>query len=85
MEALNIWYELNKLEAGEQLSKVEYKGELVDVLLMSKKEMGYRPYSEVKQLLLQINAENQLQLMVKERVENANIHIDRQKLNSIRF
>lgn len=85
MEALNIWYELNKLEAGEQLSKVEYKGELVDVLLMSKKEMGYRPYSEVKPFLLQMNAENQLQLMVKERVENANIHIDRQKLNSIRF
>lgn len=85
METLNTWYELNELEAGQQLSKVEYKGEIVDILLMSRKEMGYKPYSEVKQSLLQINAENQLQLMVKERVEKAKIHIDRQKFNSIRF
>ncbi|MBU5442214.1 hypothetical protein [Paenibacillus sp. MSJ-34] len=84
-QALDIWYELKELEPGQKRSEVEYKGEVVDVLLMSKKEMGDKPFSDAKPLLLQIYAEDQLRLLVKERVESANISIDRQKFNAIRF
>ncbi len=84
-QTLYLWYELDKLEAGEQLKQTEYKGKLVDALLISKEELGHKSMQEVKGLLLQLYGEEQLRLMVEERVQNAKVEIDRQKFDRIRF
>lgn len=83
-QTLSIWYELKKLKPGQQLN-TEYKGKIADILLISKKESGYKPISEVRGFLLQLYAEDQLNSLVDNRVRNAKVDIDQNRFNSIHF
>ncbi len=84
-QTLYLWYELAKLEPHEQLTQVEYKGEMVDVLLLSKKSRGYRTFQEAKGVLLQLYGEEQLLKQVEERISQATIEINEEPFSKLRF
>lgn len=82
MELLEL---LADMDEGESTGERYYRGKTADITLISKDQLGYDNFSDARDYLKRIYAEQELREFIADRVGKAIVEMDQERFNAIEF